>query len=197
MQQQQPEQAGWTPIQDTKNLAYVLIFIARALASPVEVILRTRFGSRYFSWPAVAGLFAVPLWMVFWPHESPVGIWAFWLLYLAMQLRARIETARMVLRGDHVHTRYNGWPRLSRIFKRMPEVRIKAGPEPLLVLLAGALLMEASVPLGSYLIAAAVSLFVTHVVADGVERAQAMEMNDALIEQQQVAERFRRMQNGR
>lgn len=193
----QQQQAGWTPIEDTKNLSYVLLFAARAIASPVEPILRRKFGTRYFGWATAVGFFAPPLWMMFWPGEDPSGIFVFWLIFLLMQLSARIESARMAAKGQYIHSRYNGWPRLARFFKTMPEQRIKAGPEPLFVFIAGAALMSVTAPLGSYLMVAAFSLFAMHAVADAVERAQAVEMNDALIEQQNVAERFRQMQNGR
>ncbi|QYO62488.1 hypothetical protein [Leptolyngbya sp. 7M] len=196
-QQQQEQQAGWTPIQDAKKAANILVFLANAVASPVEVFLRTKFGSNYFGMPSVVALLLVPMWALFWPQESPAGICVFWLLFIAFQLRARIETFRMLARGEHVHTRYNGWPRLARIFKRMPESRIKAGLEPLLVFAVGVLMMPLSQPLGSYLMVAAFALGMTHAVIDSVERARALEMNDAMIEQQALADRFRQMNGGR
>ena len=193
---QEQAQQGWTPFEDAKKAANILVFTAMAVASPVEVFLRTKFGSRYFGLAALGGLFVVPLWSLFWPDASPVGLWVFWGLYLVMQLRARIESARMGARGECVHTRYNGWPRLARLFRKMSEQRIKAGVEPLLVIVAGVCLMPVSQPLGSYLMIAGFALGVTHSVIESVERARALEINDALIEQQQTSERFRAMRNG-
>ena len=195
--QEQQQQGGWTPIEDAKKTANVLVFIARVLASPVEVILRRRFGSKYFSFPTVGALFAVPMWMLFYPREDPKAIWVFWGLFLVMQARARLESVRMVAKGDIVHTRYNGQPRLSSILKRTSELKIKAVIEPLLVFLAGVFLCSVSLPLGSYLMVAAFCLGLNHSIMSSVERARALEMNDALIEQEVLAERFRDIQNDR
>ena len=143
---------------------------------------------------ALVGLFAIPLWGIFWPEENPEGLWYFWLLYLLMQLRARIESARMIARGEYVHTHYNGWPRVARFFPKMNELKIKGSMEPVITIVIGAALLSVSVPLGSYLIFAGLSLGVTHGVIQSVDRARALDMNDAFIEQQQSAERFRAMQ---
>lgn len=196
-QQEQQQPGGWTPIQDAQKAASWFVLAARVVASPLEVILRKSFGSKYFGIPSAIALFAVPAWTLFWPDESPAGIWALWIVFVLMQLRARLESARMVAKGEVIHTRYNGWPRLAAIFKRMPEQKIKAGLEPVVVFVAGALLMSVSQPLGSYLMVAAFSLGFNHGVIESVERAQALEMNDALIEQQAMAERFRQMQRDR
>ncbi|MCC7390154.1 MAG: hypothetical protein IT431_15455 [Phycisphaerales bacterium] len=189
--QEQPQAKGWTPIQDAKQAANVMMFAAQALASPVEVILRTRFGSRYFGMASLVGLFAVPMWMLFWPGESPVGLTWFWLFYLVMQLRARVESLRMVMKGDIVHTRSNGCPRLARYFKRTSERNIKGGVEPAAVFLAGALLSGVSPPLGSYLMTAAVCLWITHSAILAVERARAFDLHDSFLEQQDLVERYR------
>jgi hypothetical protein len=196
-QHEQPQPGGFTPFQDVQKAASWFVLAARVVASPVEVILRKNFGSKYFGIPSAIALFAVPAWTLFWPGESPVGMWALWILFVLMQLRARLESVRMVAKGDVVHTRYNGWPRLASVFKRMSEQKIKAGLEPVVVFLVGALLMQVSQPLGSYLMVAAFSLGFNHSVIEGVERAKAMELNDALIEQQAMAERFRQMQRDR
>lgn len=195
--QEQQQQGGFTPFQDARKGASLIIGAAQVAAAPLEPILRKRFGSRYFGVPSALALVVVPMWMFFWPGESPVGIWALWILFVLMQLRARLESARMMARGDVVHTRYNGWPRLAKIFKRMDEQKIKAGLEPLVVFLAGIFLMKLSQPLGSYLMVAAFSLGLTHSVIESVERAKALELNDSFLEQQEMAERFRRMQQDR
>jgi hypothetical protein len=196
-EQEQQKPGGWTPIQDAQKAANILVLAAQVIASPVEVMLRKNFGSKYFGVPSAIALFAVPMWALFWPGESPLGLWVLWVLFILMQLRARLESVRMLAKGQFIHTRYNGWPRLASVFKRMPEQKIKAGLEPLLVFVAGVLLMPVSEPLGSYLMVAALSLGFNHSVIESVERAQALEMNDALIEQQAMAERFRQMRRDR
>ena len=146
--QHDQEPKGWTPIEDARNVAGLFVLAAQVLSAPVEVFLRTRFGRRYFGFPSFLALFAVPMWMLFWPGEDPRPIMIFWALYVLMQLRARIEGLWMVARGDIVHTRYNGWPCLSRIFKRMSEQTIKGTIEPWLVIAVGMVTLGVSRPLG-------------------------------------------------
>lgn len=193
MQQQEPK--GWTPIQDAKRAAYVLAFASRVMACPIEVILRRQFGSRYFGMATLVALFAVPMWTLFWPEADPRGITALWLVFLVMQLRARIESAFRVARGETIHTRYNGWPRLASLFKHLPEKKLKAVIEPALVLVVGVFFMQGNPPLGSYLIVAGICHALNTALIESVERSRALQMNDALIEQQQLGERFRKMRD--
>ncbi len=187
----QPEPKGWTPIEDYQNAFAFLVLAAQSIAAPVEVFLRTRFGRRYFGVPAAIGLFAVPMWMFFWTGEDATPIFVFWVLYLVMQGRARIESILMASRGDLVHTRYNGRPRMERFFRRAGERRVKAVHEPLLTIGIGVFILPVSEPLGSYLITAGICLALVASVIEGVERNRLMSMHDAWLEQQHHAERFR------
>lgn len=75
----------------------------------------------------------------------------------------------------------------------MPEPKLKAAIEPLAVFLTALAVMEGSVPLGSYLIAAAFALAFNNALIGAVAKARVRELNNSLIEQQQIAERFREM----
>ncbi len=195
MQDQQPK--GWTPVEDAKKGAGFMVLAAQVLASPIEVFLRTRFGSRYFGVPSAIAILALPMWMLFWPGEDPQPLLIFWGLYILMQLRARVEGMRMVARSEHVHSRYNGRPRLARIFRKMPEQKVKVVAETVVVFVIGALMTSISEPLGTYLMVAAFASGLLNSTIDAVERARTVELNDAWIEQQSLAERFREMQHGR
>jgi hypothetical protein len=192
-QQQEQPQNLWTPIEDAKRAFSLLAFASQVLAHPTEVFLRTRFGSQYFGVAAGLAFFVVPMWMVFFPTEPATGIWIFWCLYIVMQLRARIETARSKSKGEVIHSRYNGWPRLANAFKSMPESRLKAAIEPLAVFLCALAVMAGSVPLGSFLIVSAFALAFNNALLGAVTKARVRELNDTLIEQQQIAECFRDM----
>jgi len=192
MTQQQPEIKGWQPLEDTKTALNVAMLAAQALSAPVEVFLRTRFGSRYFGVPAFLGFIAVPMWLLLWPGEDPRPMTVFWAFYILMQLRARVESAAMVRKGDIVHTRYNGRPRLMSLFRKTPELKLKA-VEPWLVMLVGVFLMAVSEALGSYLIAAGFCLALVESTIAAAERARVFQMHDAFLEQQQTAERFREL----
>lgn len=192
--QEQPQPKGWTPVQDARTAAHIGLLVARTVAAPVEVLLRTRFGSRYFGLPSLLALFGLPMWMLFWPDEDPRPILGFWLIFLVMQLRARLEIVRMLRRREYVHTRFNGRPRLASLFKRTAEERIKGEIEPWLTIAGGVLAWGLSEALGSYLMAAGFSLGIIAGTMESVERARALAVNDALIEQKALAERFRAMQ---
>lgn len=194
---EQPEPRGWTPIQDARFAATVLMLAAQVLAVPVEVFLRVRFGRHYFGVPSAIALLAIPMWYLFWPGEDPDPLMAFWLLFIVMQLRARIESIAMIARGDVRHTRFNGEPRLARVFKKMPQEKIKANIEPLVVIGVGAALLEYSPPLGSYLIAAGCSLTVVAGVIEKLNTARALQLHDAWLEKQHEAKRFREFMGGR
>jgi preprotein translocase subunit Sec61beta len=134
------------------------------------------------------------MWMMFWPQENATGIAWFWLLFILMQFRARLEAAWMVRRGDIVHTRYNGQPRVARLIKRLDEQEIKGRIEPSIVLIIGLAVLVIDMPLGSYLVVASLALSANHGLMTVIDRARVLEMNDVLIEQRAISEQFRGMQ---
>lgn len=185
---------GWHPIQDSKWLLSWILFFAQVLAAPIELMLRTRFGKRYFGLPHAVALVGLPMWMVFWPGEDPGTFVFFWLAALLMQVRARMEQLRLSLRGQQEHSRYNGRSSLAFVLRRMSERSIKSIAEPLLVLVIGLTIRPEEGPLGSYLIAAAISLWINDAVIRFRERTVAQDLHDAWIEQQNLAQRVRAMQ---
>lgn len=197
MQNEQPQPKGLTPIQDARAAASFLVLAAQVLAAPVEPILRRRFGRHYFGVPSAIALIALPLWCVFWPQEDPQPLLVFWVLFILMQLAARIEGVRMAVRGEITHSRYNGSPRIARLLPRMSEEKIKGNIEPWLVMVCGVMLLGVSLPLGSYLIAAGISLGCVAGVMESVSRARATQLHDAWLESQEQSARFRNMQRGR
>jgi hypothetical protein len=181
-------------MQDSLKAGRILVFVARMFASPLEACLRREFGPKYFGFAAFGSLVLLPLWMAFWPDKSSDALNCFSVLVLFMFARARAESSRMLRNGANVHTRYNGWPRLSRWFPRMSEAKVKSKVEPAFCFIAGIFLMYLSEPLGSFVLVATVGLVLSQSTIESVERARVMELNDAMIEQQSIAERFREMQ---
>lgn len=178
-------------IEDAKQALAFLLFASQVITSPIEPILRTGFGRRYFGLPSFFGLFALPLWMLFWPEQDSRPIWGLWCLFIVMQLYARIQCVLMGRQGQLIHTRYNGFPRLGFILRRTHERILKGNCEPMLVMGVGLFVMNSSPPLGSYLFTAGICLAINLLVLDALERARVMDMNDALIEQESLAERLR------
>lgn len=159
--------------------------------------MRTHFGRHYFGVPSAIVLIGLPMWSLLWPEHDPAALLVFWLLFIVMQLRARIESMVMIARGDIVHTRYNGHPRLARLLKRVPQEKIKSHIEPLIAIVLGVALLELSPPLGSYLIAAGCALAAVGQVIESVSRARALQLHDVWLEQRDAADAFRRFQQGR
>lgn len=170
---------------------HVLMFVVRAFASPLEAISRREFGAKYFGFPAVAALMLLPLWPALWPEGSMEGVNFFATIFMLMLILIRAESARAAKKGDTRHTRYNGWPRLAAIFRNWPETKIKGTVEPAIWLIAGAVIFQGDQALGSFLMVGALALFMLQSTIETVERAKVEELNDALIEQQGTAERFR------
>ncbi|MGE3424789.1 MAG: hypothetical protein AB7N24_22290 [Dehalococcoidia bacterium] len=192
-QQQQPEEKGWTPIEDARAAANLLTLAMQTMAAPMEVILRKRFGRRAFGVPSALALLVIPMWMVFWPEEDPRPMWWFWMLFVVMQLRARIESVVLATRGPRVHSRYNGDSRLQWLGRWLDPKNIKGGVEGFLVTFGGFAMMEWSKPLGSYMVVAGISVIGVMTLIESVDRRRTEQLHDAWLEQQYQAERFREM----
>lgn len=192
-QQPQPSQSTWTPLQDAKQALVLLCFLSRIFAFPVEVVLRVRMGVCYGGIASVFAIIVIPVWTCFFPWPDGGLIILFWFLQLFMQLRGRIESLWRFFKDKGDHSRYNGSPRLASLFKRTPEISIKRVYEPILVLLLAATAATLSPSLASYLAVAAFALIFNNAVIDAAERGRLRELNDGLLEQQQLAERFREL----
>ena len=92
---------------------------------------------------------------------------------------------------------YTGYPRLWKLAPRASEITVKKYVEPLVAFAVGVTLCAYSPPLGIYVILGAFALMGTVMLSEETQRQRAIEMNDAVIEQQLVAERFRDMRGDR
>jgi hypothetical protein len=174
-----------------------LLFIPRSLGFSVEVFLHTRMGERYADVQALAVFVLVPVFAAMWPGHDPGPLLMFLLLYMVMCLRNRVEGLASRRRPPGSHSRYTGLPRLLHRFPKHSEASFKLWVEPALVLLFGGAIAIVSAPLGTYLMAAAVGLFISVLASAAVDRQLLLDLNDLVIEQQQRAERFRAMREER
>ena len=178
---------------DARQAANWLQFIAESWAVSVEVFIRREFGWNYIGAKGAAVLLLVPMFMLLWPeHDLRPLLW-FLMAYLMMCVIARVQAFRRRSRGDANHSYYSGWPWAMGIFRGCSEVTVKQWFEPLLVGSVAFLIGENNVPLAAYLLGAAVCLFMSVFTREQSVRQRAAAMNDAVIEQQIVAERFREM----
>ncbi|MCK6486426.1 MAG: hypothetical protein HUU22_11045 [Phycisphaerae bacterium] len=185
------------PIQQTKAVLSWIAFIAGVLAVSVEVFLRRSrtFGERYMGVQAALVILLVPIYCAWWGGYDVRPLFYFLAAYLFMCLVIRIGGILERRRGGAPqHSRYNGFPRLCRLFPRVREVTVKSIIEPAVVFLVGVFMMPVSEPLGSYLMLASSGLLLSVNLLVGYERMRAMDMQDAAIEQRDLAESLR---NGR
>lgn len=192
MNQQQPT----SHMEQFRSMVGWLTFVSGALAASVEVFLhRSRtIGERYLGLQATAVIAIVLLYSLFWEGYDVMPLLRFLGMFLFMCFLARVGAAARRRRGGpQEHTRYTGFPRVCSVFRRLSERTAKMVVEPMLVFLAGAFVMPVSEPLGGYLMLASVGLLISVHMSVGYDRVRALDMNDASIDQRQIAERFREM----
>lgn len=173
---------------------YILRLIRESWASSVELFLhRSDLGSRYLWHWSGGGVLLIPLYSGFWAGHDQRPLIVFYVLYLVLLVYHRVGG---LIRGTAVrrHSYYPGTPRLAALFPRMRDRTLRLYVEPALVFGVAFLVDNHNLPLCFYLIGASFCLFLSTAEADRVQQRQAMEMNDAVIDQQGVTERFREMQ---
>jgi hypothetical protein len=188
IEQQQPNQQG-DMFKDAERTANVLMFVVQAWATSVEVFIRRDMGRRYLGWNAVAVLVLVPIYCIYWERYdlSPM----FWFLGAYMLMCAVNRTSNL-RHGDRArHSYYNGYPRMVRANAVIDEVRFKRFSEPFVVGMLGASLTQFNQPLGWYFIFGAICLCIQAMVWNQLEEVKVMDLNDSLLEQSYLAERFR------
>jgi hypothetical protein len=167
--------------------------LARSVALTVEVFLHSGFGAGYIG----CGFMGVVVMFVFtlcFPDQNPLPVLWFSVAYGVLWLVAAIKTLARYWSGrDRVHSKYTGRPHLWRLLPDWKEDNIKK-LEALAVILVGWGVHYFSRELGNYLMLAALLVFlrVHNIVVQ--QRSRVVEMNDAVIEQKLIADRFREIQ---
>lgn len=175
------------------NLAMWLIHIC---ATPIEVFLHRFPGVRYPGVPGALVLIFVPIFSLFWPQDDPRPL--MWMLgaYLVIVIGNRIEAVSRAKRGlNNAHSYYDGFPAFCFAFPKLSERTAKAIVEPLLVMLAGLLCTEWNAPFGWYLIWGGLSLRTVNHFAQQSVNHQVLDLHDAMVGQQLVAEWYRNKHN--
>jgi hypothetical protein len=112
------------------------------------------------------------------------------ILWLIACINALIRRWRKM---ERVHSRYGGRPHLCRLLPGWQEIHVKM-VEAVLVLGIGFAIHLLNRPLGDYLMLAGVFVLVRGYCVASALRERAVELNDAVIEQREIAEHFRQMQ---
>ncbi|MBI1380787.1 MAG: hypothetical protein GC161_06840 [Planctomycetaceae bacterium] len=172
------------------------LFACRALATTVEVFLHEggTFGERYIGAQAVAGVVLLIVFPAFCPGGDDETLLAFLCLYVLGCVGVRGRAVKRRSRGgSQPHSYYSGSPWVMRLSRRLSERTAKAVVEPALVWLLGALMAEVDRTLGGFLLLAGFGLLISVHASLALERTRILDMHDALIQQRDVAERFRRL----
>lgn len=184
----QPEQSSF-PWGRMIEMIFGLVVGAGAASS--EVFLHRRFGSRYLGVQASAVFLIVPMFAGTFPEDSPEPLIGFLAVYLLMVIIARIDIWKRRRKRDLEHSYYNGWPFLLRSTALRYEYFFKQVIEPILVFGVAAIIAPLNRPLGLYLLFSLFCLFFKTFHMNEQYQRQLMDADDALMEQQSLAERLR------
>ncbi len=193
-----PAQQNPGPFQSMRGNFNLALFICRTWATSLEVFLHRDIGERYLGLQAAAVLLLVPLYLLGWEGYDVRAVVYFLPAYLLMCVVARMGSLARRTRGEQSHSMYTGWPRCMGPRSKWTELTVKQFVEPGIVFANGWMLRELhEAPLGTYLMIGAVCLFISVSSSTAMERLRAMDLNDAVKEQEFVAERLRGMRDAR
>ena len=167
-------------------------FCLSVWALPLELLLHRNFGRRFIDWTALlAAIWPFIFAKLVAPDVDPSwAMWTFWIVLIlaAMHKGRAIELER---RGPVCHSAYCGEPWLGQLL-RIDEISWKVLWEPLACIAAGLALMNVEYSLGYFLAGSGVALRTKNWLRDHHAREALADLNDAYIDQQVLAERFRR-----
>ncbi len=188
---QQPNQ-GSAIGQNVGSLLYIGV---EGCALSIEVFLHRHFGARYIGFQGLVATALIGVFIVFCGDHGhdPRPMILFLVAYLVLVACARLDAFRRTMRGDKTHSRYSGTPWLIKPNARLSEITIKKFVEPIVVLGIAALISDYNQPLAAYLIVAVSCLVGSNLRAAMWMRGRVMDMNDAVADQEQVAQQFRDM----
>lgn len=183
------------PVQlpDTGQVLNVLGLAVRGWALSLEVFLHRGFGSRYIGPEGLFGMCAMFLYTLCWPPQLVGPMLLYCLAFPGLCLFHRLSMFARTWRHEKTHSKYSGQPLLYRPNRFISEVAFKQFCEPLLCLGLGLYVCRMNPPLGVYWVIGAVFVFFSASEPVIWERQRLRDLNDAVVEQQYLAERFREM----
>jgi hypothetical protein len=190
----QAQQQSGSFFDGAKTAAGFAIFMAKIFSLPVELLLHGDVGERYIGFCGGFSFLLLLFFPVFFPHSSAGPVYALLAAFVIRCLIHRGVSLWRWWRGTRVgHSRRPGTPHLQRLLPHWQEGRVRR-LEPGIVLLLGLALFWLTKPLGVYLIFAGIGLIVCLALSQILLLNRARDMNDAALEQQYSAERFRELQ---
>jgi hypothetical protein len=185
-----PQNQNGPPFQESREDFKRVVGVAQIVSGMLPVWLR-RFGTwedRYASFQmALSWIFMLLFGPLFFPHYPPRPMLIFFGLTTLLLLIHRGRGIQLRLRGYQCHSRYSGRSRIPG-----DEVRAKTTKEPLFVIGAGlACLAFNLVPLGAYLLIAAVCHAFSCGIQAAADNARIRAARDAMLEARWLAGRLR------
>jgi hypothetical protein len=117
----------------------------------------------------------VPVLIFLYAFIALVGFWKFRAIY-------RRKTGK-----PPIHSRYSGSPWLHRLMPKLDEITVKK-MEPFLVFFIGAIVFKINVPLGGYLIVAAIGQGISLGISEMIALAKLLDQIDATIDSEASSE---------
>ncbi|MBX3444186.1 MAG: hypothetical protein KF774_17415 [Planctomyces sp.] len=118
-------------------------------------------------------------------------MFVYFVLWVAAVLCQRMRQFRNWRRGAIIHSRYNGYPFVSkRLFPRLTELNAR-GVDAFLCLVIGGVLAQFSQPLGFFVMAGFLSILFSEAVMVEATKRRLRTMRDAEIEQRYLAEQYK------
>jgi hypothetical protein len=193
MQQNQNTQPP-SPLGNSNWFGEVIGGLYRAVCLTVEVFVHRTFGYRYVG-AGLAGVVILLAFSTLFPNDDPLPLLCFTGAYLILWIMA---TASLLIRRwrsrDRQHSHYTGRPWLWQwLLPSWKEDNFKH-LEAIAIGLLGTAIHPWTHPLGDYLVMAASMVLARNYCLAVRQRDQAIAMNDMVIEQQMVVDRFRDLQ---
>lgn len=182
---------------DTAPAFNVVMFVLQVFATSIVVFLRHGFGSRYLGIHGVLVFILVPLFSLLFPEHDLRPLLQFLPVYLGACAMHALRRLSRRSKTRQIHSYYGGRPLLLRLLRRQNEVLVKRILEPVVVVLVGFAIAGMNLPLGMYITVAGICLFSLENIKALWEAQQVLDLNDAVIDQQQRAEWFRHIRGER
>jgi hypothetical protein len=190
-QQEQAERGFLDSMKVTFN---VLMFLARIISLPLELMLHVDVGERYLG---LSGGFAFLLMIFFpalFPHSNPTPLLLLLIIFLGRCFIHHVASIRTWWSGRLTkHTRRPGTPLALWLFPTLPEAAVR-WLEPVCVVLIGAVISLLSRPLGAFLFLSGAGMLACLALSYIMMMNRVRDMHDRMLEQQATGDRLRELQ---
>lgn len=165
-------------------LAWFFRLIAGSLGAMVLPFLRRRIGGKFI---ILRGIVGCVIFLLYGLAVSPQDTTVYSIGCMVWIVMALLSTTPPdgLLHGKHVHSQYTGWPRLCDWFS-VSETTAKAALEPMVIGIAGVLVMVLNEPLGVFIMLSGVGGFLDFAIIQDLQLKRLRQMRDSEIESESI-----------